>query len=272
MKNLHKLAALGAAIALVAGLTGCNKLKARDQLNKGVLAFRNAQYAQAVDHFQQSVQLDPTLVNAKVFLATAMELEYVPGGATPENVKKGENAIQAFENVLATDPNNTNAIGSIAQIYYQMNNYPKAKEYQEKLMKIEPNNPDPYYWVGVLDYVPCQRAEMELRTKLKLTTLNIKDHDSYPPLPEKARAQLEQQNGALVAEGIRMLQKAIDLKPNYGNAYSYLNLMYRQRAELATSKEDREADLVKADQLASKALALMKSAGAQAQQGSAGAS
>lgn len=272
MKKTHKLISLGVAIALTGLLTGCNKLKARDQLNKGVLAFRNAQYAQAVDHFQQSVNLDPTLANARIFLATAMELEYVPGGAAPENIKKGEDAIQAFKNVLSVDPNNTNAIGSIAQIYYQMNKYDEAKEYQKQLMKADPNNPDPYYWVGVLDYVPCQRAEMELRTKLKLTTLNIKDHDSYPPLPDKAREQLAQQNGALVDEGIQMLQKAIDLKPDYGNAYSYLNLMYRQKAELEPNKDDREADLVKADQLAAKALALMKSAGAAAQHAGGGVS
>ncbi|MGH9354461.1 MAG: tetratricopeptide repeat protein [Terriglobia bacterium] len=261
--KMHKLISLGLALALTGFLTGCNKLKARDQLNKGVIAFRNAQYAQAVDHFQQSVSLDPNLVNAKVFLATAMELQYVPGGATPDNVKKGNDAIQAFQNVLSTDPKNTNAIGSIAQIYYQMNKYDQAKQYQEKLMKLDPNNPDPYYWVGVLDYVPCQRQQMELRTKLNLTKLNIKDHDSYPPLPEKDRAQLEQQNGALVAEGVQMLQKAIDLKPNYANAYSYLNLMYRQKADIETNKDDREADLVKADELAAKALALMKSAGTQ---------
>lgn len=272
MKRTHKLISLGVALALTGLLTGCNKLKARDQLNKGVLAFRNAQYAQAVDHFQQSVNLDPTLANARIFLATAMELEYVPGGAAPDNTKKGEDAIQAFKNVLNVDPSNTNAIGSIAQIYYQMNKYDQAKEYQEKLMKLDPNNPDPYYWVGVLDYVPCQRAEMELRTKLKLTTLNIKDHDSYPPLPEKDRQQLEQQNGTLVAEGIQMLQKAVDLKPNYGNAYSYLNLMYRQKADIEGNKEDREADLVKADQLAAKALSLMKAAGEVAQHGAGGVS
>lgn len=270
--KMHKLISLGLALALAGFLTGCNKLKARDQLNKGVLAFRNAQYAQAVDHFQQSVNLDPTLANAKIFLATAMELQYVPGGAMPGNIKKGEDAIQAFQNVLKTDPNNTNAIGSVAQIYYQMNKYDQAKEYQEKLMKLDPNNPDPYYWVGVLDYVPCQRQQMELRTKLKLTTLNIKDHDSYPPLPEKDRTQLEQQNGSLITEGIQMLQKAIDLKPNYANAYSYLNLMYRQQADIEADKGAREADLTKADQLAAKALALMKSAGEQAQHGAGGVS
>ncbi|MGH9403325.1 MAG: tetratricopeptide repeat protein [Terriglobia bacterium] len=261
--KMYKLISLGLVLALAGLLTGCNKLKARDQLNKGVIAFRNSQFAQAVDHFQQAVSLDPNLVDARLYLATALGQQYVPGGATPANIKIGNEAIQAFENVLKVDPKNTSATGSIAQIYYQMNKYDMAKQYQQDLMKLDPNNPDPYYWVGVLDYVPCQRNQMQLRTKLNLTKLNIKDHDSYPPLSEKDRAQLEQQNGTLVTEGIQMLQKAIDLKPNYANAYSYLNLMYRQKADIETNKDDREADLAKADQLAAKALALMKSAGAQ---------
>jgi hypothetical protein len=31
--------------------TGCNRLKARDQLTKGVQAFKNARYEEAVNHF-----------------------------------------------------------------------------------------------------------------------------------------------------------------------------------------------------------------------------
>jgi len=32
--------------------TGCNKLRARDQLNKGVNSYKNAKYEEAIDHFQ----------------------------------------------------------------------------------------------------------------------------------------------------------------------------------------------------------------------------
>ncbi|MGH9406972.1 MAG: tetratricopeptide repeat protein [Terriglobia bacterium] len=267
----YKLALVGMALVLAGISTSCNKLKARDQLNKGVLSFRNAQYAQAVDHFQEAVTLDPTLVNARLFLAVSLEQQYVPGGVAPENMRMGDAAIQAFQRVLQLDPKNINALQSIAQIYYQMNKYDQAKQYQQKLMTLEPNNPDPYYWVGVLNYIPCQRRQMQLRNqlnvdhpKLNILRLNTGDHDSYPPLPARDRDQLAQQNGALIDEGIQMLQKAIDLKPNDANAYSYLNLMYRQKADIETDRDAREADLQKADHLASKALALMKSGGGRA--------
>ena len=69
-----------AAIAiLAAGLSGCNKLKARDQLNKGVAAFKNAQYDTAIEYFKQAKQLDPGLMNARLYLATAYATQYIPG-------------------------------------------------------------------------------------------------------------------------------------------------------------------------------------------------
>ena len=44
------------------GLTGCQRLQARDNLNKGVRAFREANYPSAVDFFKLAIELDPGLV------------------------------------------------------------------------------------------------------------------------------------------------------------------------------------------------------------------
>ena len=63
--------ACAALIILVVGVSGCNKLKARDLLNKGVGAFKNGQYDAAIEFFKQSRDLDPTLMNARLYLATA---------------------------------------------------------------------------------------------------------------------------------------------------------------------------------------------------------
>lgn len=264
--KVSKLAPVCIVALALAGLsTGCNKLRARAELNKGVDAFRSAQFAQAVDHFQQAASLDPTLVNARLYLATAYEQEYVPGGATPDNQKIGDKAIQSFQDVLKLDAKNTNALGSIAQLYYQMKDFDKAKQYQRELMKIEPNNPDPYYWIGVLNWAPCFKRQMQLRTDLHLTTpKDPKNPDVLPPLPKKAREQLAQENGPLVDEGIQALEKAIELKPDYADAMTYLNLMYRQKADLEEDPDAREADLKKANELFTKALALKKAAGAKA--------
>jgi tetratricopeptide (TPR) repeat protein len=256
-----KLVLIGAAILLAGVCTGCNQLKARNELNLGVMAFKNSQYPEAVEHFQRAVSYDPTLVNARVYLATALAQQYAPGADTPDNVAMGNRAIQAYQSVLKVDPNNTAALGSIGNIYYEMHNYDQAKVYEGQVMKIQPNNPDPYYWYGVLDWYIAYPRSAKVRVQLNLDRpKNPAKSQELPPLPRKDRDQLAQQNSSVIQEGIDDLNKAIQLRPNYAAAYSYLNLLYRQKAEIETSDDAREADLQKANELSNKALALMKAA------------
>ena len=98
MKTTHRLLVVfAAAVVLVAG-TGCKKLQARDHLNKGVQAYKNAKYEQAIDHFQQSVALDPTLINARLYLATAFAQQYIPGA--PVNQLHNDRAIRRWRLML----------------------------------------------------------------------------------------------------------------------------------------------------------------------------
>jgi len=259
----YKFALLGALLLLLPFTSGCRRLRARDQLNKGVGAFRNAQFQVAVMHFKNAVALDPTLLNARLYLATAYYNQYVPGGESPENLKMAQQAISAFEDVLKVDPNNSNAIASVAQMYYHMRKFDKAKEYQRRWLQVEPNNPVPYYWIGMLDWAICYPRTQQKRKDLKIEfPKDPKDPSSLPPFPEKARAQLAEENGPLVKEGLEVLEKAIQLKPNDFDTMSYLNLLYRQKADLEPDAAAREADLKQAEDWTNKALALRKGGGA----------
>ena len=151
----YKLALLCGALLLALAACGCSRLKARDHLNKGVQDYRNAQFQPAIMHFKEAVRLDPSLLNARLYLATAYAQQYVPGGDSPDNIQIAQQAIDAFQDVLKMDPGNTTAIASIAQIYYNMKKFDKAKEYNQRRIKLEPNNPEPYYWIGVLDWADC---------------------------------------------------------------------------------------------------------------------
>jgi tetratricopeptide (TPR) repeat protein len=201
-------------------------------------------------------------LNAKLYLATAWAQQYIPGGESPENVKIAQNAVVAFEDVLKVDPNNSTAIASVAQIYYNMRQFEKAKDYQQHWMQVEPTNPVPYYWIGVLDWAICFPRTQQVRKDLKIEfPKDPKDPGSLPPIPEKARAQLEQQNGALVKEGVEVLEKAIQLKPNDFDTMAYLNLMYRQKADLEADPKDRQSDLKTAEDWVNKAVAVKKQTG-----------
>src|SRR5215469_4729724 len=100
----------------VLSMSGCSQLQARDQLNKGVDAYKNAHYEEAIDHFQRATQLDPTLPMAKTYLATALAQNVVPGLDTPDNLKNANQAISIFQEVLAKDPNDVNSMKQIAGI------------------------------------------------------------------------------------------------------------------------------------------------------------
>ena len=59
--------------------------QAREALNKGVQDFKNAQYEEAIENFRNAKQLDPRLVNARLYLATAYSSLYIPGAPSDEN-------------------------------------------------------------------------------------------------------------------------------------------------------------------------------------------
>jgi tetratricopeptide (TPR) repeat protein len=265
----HKLVVLCGVLLALVGTVGCGKyvnaLKARDHLNKGVGAFRNAQFQQAIVHFKTAVDLDPALLNARLYLATAYAQQYIPGGDSPDNIKVGEQAIAAFEDVLQQDPNNLTAIASMAQIYYNMKNFDKAKEFQRKRIELSPQDAEPYYWIGVINWAIAYPRAQQVRKDLNLAMPRDPARpDILPPIPERERAKLEAENKALVEEGIEALTKAIELKPNDDAAMAYINLLYRQKAEYEADPAARAAHLKQADDWVEKALNVKKSAAAAA--------
>ena len=62
--------------------------------------------------------------------------------------------------------------------------------------------------------------------------------------------------GPVVDDGITNLQKAMTLRSEYDDAMAYLNLLYRQKADMETSKEARDTDLQQADDLVERVKAI----------------
>src|SRR5246127_2171992 len=101
----RRTVALGALLALAVGAAGCSKLKARDLLNKGVTAFKNGQSDAAIEDFKEAKELAPSLLNARLYLATAYASLYIPGAPSQENMARGNQAVAGFKEVLDKDPN-----------------------------------------------------------------------------------------------------------------------------------------------------------------------
>jgi tetratricopeptide (TPR) repeat protein len=236
-----KVFGLVAVLAALFGAAGCNKLKARDLLNKGVAAFKNGQYDSSIEDFKQAKDLDPTLLNARLYLATAYATEYIPGAPSDDNVRVGQQAVSEFQDVLTVDPGNLSALDGIGSMLYNMagtpfdpDKYSQSKQYHQKHIQLKPDDPEPFYWVGVIDWTLAYRGNAEARQAYNIQNQKkqLKESD---PLPDKVREEYTQQYGSLVDEGMNMLQKATELRPDYADAMAYQSLLLRQKADMVDS-------------------------------------
>ncbi len=270
----RRIAALAAILVLVAAASGCNKLKARDLLNKGVTAFKNGQSDAAIENFKQAKQADPDLLNARLYLATAYASLYIPGAPSKENLSRGEQAVAEFEEVLEKDANNISAIDGIGSILFQMGGQPfdpkkfeESKTYHQRHIQLKPEDPEPYYWIGVIDWTLAYRANGEMRIEYnkKNTKKQVRDDD---PLPPAIRGEYASQYGPIIDEGINDLQKAISLRPEYDDAMAYLNLLYRRKADMVESAAERDTLKKQADDLVEKVKEIKQRRSEQPQQAS----
>ncbi|HZY62999.1 MAG TPA: hypothetical protein VFE38_10760, partial [Edaphobacter sp.] len=256
MKLTARIPVTAAMLALLlVSVTGCNRLKARDQLTKGVQAFKNAQYEQAVNHFQNAIALDPNYEDAKLYLATAYSYQVVPNLDTPENMAIAKKALDGFNRVLAKDPNDVTALKQIASINFNIKNFEKAKEYQKKVISLAPNDAEAYYTVGVVDWMQAYK-----NTVAGLAAEGLTDDGNGNVKKSKAACKkMQEENNDLVTEGLQYLNKAVQINPTYDDAMSYLNLTYRQKANIDCGDDAaRKADLATADDWNNKSMGARK--------------
>jgi tetratricopeptide (TPR) repeat protein len=256
MKKTARLVTVLMIAAALMALTGCNKLKARDQLNKGVQAYRGANYEQAIEHFKSAVGLDPDLKVAKMYLATAYAQQYVPGVDSPENLRNAQQAIEEYKNVLQGDSKNVTSLKGIAFLYMQQKKFDDAREYYKKAIDADPNDPETYYSVGVIDWSQTYKDAAEVKGKEGLKVEDeLKGRGS-----QKICDQMKARDGAIVDEGMKMLQTAIDKRQDYDDAMAYMNLLYRRKAADMTCEDAQaRADFVKtANDWSDKAMAARK--------------
>ena len=251
--SLKQAAAAGLLIAAAVLASGCDKLKARDNLNQGVNAFKSGDYSGAADRFKTAIALDPSFEVARLYLATAYVQQYIPGTETPENKKFASAAMEEFNNVLQADPKNLLATESMASLYYNMKDFKDAEEWNKKVVAIDPKNKEAYYTLGVIAWTQFIQADREARLDEKM-----KLEDPAPLKDPKERASLKDKYWQTLTDGIEDEKHALAADPDYDNAMAYMNLLIRYRADLDDSKEQAAADTKEADDWVAKALEAQK--------------
>jgi Tfp pilus assembly protein PilF len=251
MRKLVQCALAVAVIGLPILGSGCRQLQARDHLNKGVNAFKNAQYPEAVEHFKQSVELDPDYPLARLYLATSYMQQWIPGSDSEDNVKMGNAAESTFKDVLKTDPNNTTAISYLASLYLNSKRWDDAKVWYDKLTAADPKSAVGYYSKGFIAWSEWYPADGTARANL-----GMKIDDPGPIKDKKVREELRAKYSGIIDDGLKSLDKALEVDPKYDDAMAYENLLIRERADLADTKEEYDQQIKIANDWVDKAMAV----------------
>lgn len=263
MKQTLRLAAIALAIAAAVLSTGCSKLQSRDEMNRGIQAYKMTHYMDAANHFRQAMQLDPTNKNAQLYLATSYMTQWIPGAESEENTRMYETAQKEFQKVLDKDPSNSIALSSMAFLTYSSasNGTPEQKEkfleeskkWNERRIEVDPKDHEAYYSLGVIAwteaYGPIQSGRMKA---------GMKPEDTPPIKDKKLRAELQEKYGKTIDDGIKALQTALTLDGEYDDALSYENLLYRKKADIEDTPDAAKADIAKAEELSNKAIDIKK--------------
>jgi tetratricopeptide (TPR) repeat protein len=255
MKLTARISVGAATLLVLASTVGCAKLKARDQLVKGVQSFKAGRFEEAVDHFQNSINLDPNYDVARLDLAAAYSSQVIPNLDTPENLKVAHQALEQFNIVLSKNPHDVVALRQVASIHRSIKMFDQARADELKVIAEAPNDDQAYYTIGVIDWT---RAYKNATTTLAAAGLPY-DADGNPKKSKETCAKLVAQNADLVKSAMENLNKAIEINPTYDDAMAYLNLTWRSKADLECGDDNaRKADLAKADEWVQKAIGARK--------------
>lgn len=258
-KWTYVFAALALALT-VAFSAGCQKLRARDQLNKGVQNYKAARYSAAVENFKTAVELDPEFQTARLYLGMAYYQQYIPGAFSPENAQMLQAAKDQFNEVLKIEPNNAVALETMANAAYnetqgvsdvdlRMKKLDEARAWYDKVVKVDPKNKGAFYTMGVIAWAKWYPLLMQARNKL-----GMRQEEPGPLKDAKLRDELRGKYLDMINDGIANLRHALELDPRYDEAMAYLNLLYRERADLADSAPEYKADITQADDWLQKTL------------------
>lgn len=265
MKTMQrwKWSAVALCACLVALSTGCATLRSRDEMNKGVQAYKNMKYAEAVNHFKEAVDLDPNSPNARSYLAMSYMVQWVPGSEAPDNIKNLQAARKTFQEVLDKDPKNSLALASMASMAYneatagtpdqKQAALADAMKWNRRAIEVDPKDSEAYYFLGVIDWSQAYPAIMTARIDLHMPAAQpgpIKD--------AKVREQLKEKWGPVIEDGLADLKKCLSIDPENEDAMTYVNLLLRRKADLEDSPEAAQADLAQAEDWSNKSLEMRK--------------
>jgi tetratricopeptide (TPR) repeat protein len=248
---------LGVTLVLA---TGCHKFEARVQLKQGNALYENESYREALAQFQKGLEIDPAATFAwRSVGLTAMAL-HRPGVEGEENDQYAQTAIDAFNQYLADYPNDQKVEQYLTTVLINSSRWEEALARLERQAKARPGDAEIERAV-VTTLMKAGRLEEALARARRpggkpdpqlLYGIGVACWgQSYgdPTLDPQTRIKV-------VDMGLDATKQSIDLDPEFFDAMAYYNLLFREKAKLATTFEEAEQLTAQADLWLKKALEL----------------
>ncbi|MGA8026931.1 MAG: hypothetical protein WB992_07275, partial [Bryobacteraceae bacterium] len=163
---------------------------------------------------------------------------------------------QLLSEILALDPNNAQGLNARVNLALWSDKPREAREGALKVVAVYPNEGTSYYSLAVTDWSIAFPAVMKAR---KAAGLRPGDASFIPDA--SARQALRNEYGAVIDEGLRMLESSIKIDPNYSDAMAYMSLLYRLKAFMAENAGESTVELTEAEEWVAKSLAAKKKDG-----------
>ena len=237
---------------LVATSSGCgviNRIRSKNQLNEAAKAYREGRFPDAEQYSRRAAELDPNNKTAPMFIARTIHKQYRPGVQSPDNIAKAQEAIKAYQDILAKNPQDEEAYKAIAYLY-------EATKEDEKLRQ----------WIisrAADDAAPPERrseayvvlASKDWDCSFKITELPTNKTTTLDPTNNKATVSYKKpkdqkdfdQAQMCVKQGLTEAENAIKFDPNNESAWSYKTNLLLEAAKLSEmdGKPDQKAQYQK---------------------------
>lgn len=234
-----------ALVILVATASGCgviNRIRAKNQLNEAARAYREGKFPEAEQHSREAAQLDPDNKTAPMFIARTIHAQYRPGVQAPENIKKAQDAIEAYQKILEKNPQDEEAYKAIAYLYGAIKEDGKLRDWITARASSETTEPtkraEAFVVLASKDW-DCSFKITELPTN-KITTVDPTNNKATVSYKKPADPKDFNQAQTCVKQGLAEAESAIKFDPNNESAWSYKTNLLLEASKLA--EMDGQAD------------------------------
>jgi tetratricopeptide (TPR) repeat protein len=264
--------AVTAAILLLAAFAsaGCNKLKSKQEIKRGNEFLKAAQYQSALSAYQEALRLDPSEDKLHKHIGIAYMGMYQPGSKHPKDLEYAQKAIENLKQYVAAYPQDQKVLEYLVSMYLNTERFDDAIAfYQNELLKRNPKDTKAMQSLAMLYF---KKGDFDNGVKWLKERLNVVTTDperaevyyligvqawdrsyNYPDVDPAVR-------GKIVDDGLAALNKAVEIKPDYFEAISYINLLYREKAKMETDPAKKQEYTDTANKYLQQALEMRKAA------------